>query len=215
MGMLEAGLTVHELGEELAAEAADAVVAVAAADGAAERSCASLREAERRVGILVCGVFFKLRGRGKGKGSGKRGKVGSSKKRVRDGVSSLIELRGAKRRAEVSREVEAACSREGGWGCDWHLSQGMEAQYQHPVPYWSWRPLCPGEWREGTGGGVERVVAKRKRLEIGGGVSREQRMRVLAEASGTFNILLNLGWGRYIGPRPILPVRVEDTSGVT
>ena len=83
------------------------------------------------------------------------------------------------------------------------------------VLYWSWRPLCPGEWREGTGVGEERVVAKRKRLEVGGGISREQRMRVLAEASGTFDTLLNLGWGRYIGPRPVLPERVEDTSGVT
>ena len=41
----------------------------------------------------------------------------------------------------------------------------------------------------------------------------------LAAAAGTLEVLLNLGinlgWGRYIGPRPSLPVRVEGTSGVT
>ena len=127
----------------------------------------------------------------------------------------LIELRGAKRRAEISRDLDMVCAREGGWSNDWAFTQGVVAPYQHPVPYWSWRPLCPGEWREGTGVSVEGALGKRKRLEVSGGTSRGNRMRLLAEASGTFDTLLNLGWGRYIGPRPVLPERVEDTSGVT
>ena len=62
---------------------------------------------------------------------------------------------------------------------------------------------------------MEGALGKRKRLEVRGGTSRGDRMRLLAEASGSFDTLLNLGWGRYIGPRPVLPMRVEDTSGVT
>ena len=52
-------------------------------------------------------------------------------------------------------------------------------------------------------------------VRVRGRASYAERMRVLAEASGTFDVLLNLGWGRYIGPRPIIPQRVEDTTGVT
>ena len=70
LGMLDAGLTAYELGDELAGEAAAAAVAVEAADGSAERSRSLLEEAGRRVGVLVCGMFCRLRGKGKGRGAG-------------------------------------------------------------------------------------------------------------------------------------------------
>ena len=75
--------------------------------------------------------------------------------------------------------------------------------------------FVPGRMEGGTGVSAERCTLDLRSYRIPGGMSREGRMRILAEASGSFNTLLNLGWGRFIGPRPLLPERVEDTSGVT
>ena len=215
LGMLAAGLSAHELGDELAAEAGVAAAAVAAADGAVERSRSLLRDAGRRVGVLVCGMFCRLQGKGKGRGPGRGAGGGKLQGKRRQCEPPLIELRGAERQAYISRTLEAVSAAEGGGSSDWAFGHGLVAQYHNPVPYWSWRPLCPGEWREGTGVNGEGPLAKRRRLLSVGGHSKGDRMRVLAEASGSFGTLLNLGWGRYIGPRPVLPGRVEDTSGVT
>ena len=149
--MLAAGLTAHELGDELAAEAGAAAVAVAAADGAVERSRSLLGDAGRRVGVLVCGMFCRLRGKGKGQGSGRGVGGGKLQGKRRQSEPPLIELRGPERQAYISRTLEAVSAAEGRGGSDWAFGQGVAAQYHHPVPYWSWRPLCPGEWREGTG----------------------------------------------------------------
>ena len=160
----------------------------------------------------MCGMVCRLRGRGSGKGRGK------GKGRVQQGggdrLPEPIELRGAARREQFSRDVEQACAREGGWNREGRYGEGLNP-FPQPVPYWSWRPLCPGEWREGTGVSVEAPREGRIGVRVRGRASYAERMRVLAEASGTFDVLLNLGWGRYIGPRPTIPQRVEDTTGVT
>ena len=103
----------------------------------------------------------------------------------------------------------------GGVECRGRMYGEESNPFPHPVPYWSWRPLCPGEWREGTGVSAEEPREERVGVKVRGRASYGERMRVLAEASGTFNVLLSLGWGRYIGPRPIVPQRVDDTTGVT
>ena len=121
----------------------------------------------------------------------------------------------AARRRQISRGVEEASRAEGEGNREWAFDFGGEAQYPHPVPYWSWRPLCPGEWREGTGVEPEGRVVGASAVRIRERSSYGERMRVLAEASGTFGTLLNLGWGRYIGPRPVLPQGHSDTTGVT
>ena len=126
-----------------------------------------------------------------------------------------MELRGASRPAQISADLDRVCASEGGWSLDWAFRPKVVAPYPHPVPFWSWRPLCPGEWREGTGVSREASKVARFSYRVPQGSSREQRMRTLAEAAGSFNTLLNLGWGRYIGPRPALPRRIEDTSGVS
>ena len=178
-------------------------------------AAAAALEAERRVGVLVCGLFFRLRKgnrprRGEGGGGGK-----GRKRRAED----LVELRGAARKAQISRDLDRVCREEGGWSNDWAFSQGMPYVSPNPVPEWAYRPLCPGEWREGTGVSPEggRVVGSRS-VRLRAGAPYGERMRILAEAAGTFDTLLNLGWGRYIGPRPRLPGRPEegmDDSGVT
>ena len=130
-------------------------------------------------------------------------------------ANELVELRGAERRAQISRELESACAADGGWSMDWAFAQVGGVQNHNPVPFWSWRPLCPGEWREGTGVSVEGGEVSASAHVMRMGASYGERMRTLAAAAGTFGTLLNLGWGRFIGPRPSLPGRVEDTSGVT
>ena len=165
--------------------------------------------------MLVCGMFCRLRGKGKGQGSGRGVGGGKLQGKRRQSEPPLIELRGPERQAYISSTINAVSAAEGRGSSGWAFGQGVAAQFHHPVPYWSWRPLCPGEWREGVGVQGEGTVSKRRRCLPVGGHSKGDRMRVLAEASGTFGVLLNLGWGRYIGPRPILPGRVEETSGVT
>ena len=161
---------------------------------------------------MVCGLFFRLRRKGRVGGGGGRGRgLGVGVKRGFD----LVELRGAERSSQISRDLDAVCAEEGGWSNDWAFAHVAGAQNYNPVPYWSWRPICPWEWREGTGVSVEEGRVEERSHRVRAGVSYGERMRTLAEAAGTFGTLLNLGWGRFIGPRPCLPGRVEDTSGVT
>ena len=76
LDMLEAGLTALHMGEELEEEAQRAAAAVEAAEGATARAVASAKEADKRIGVLVCGMVCRLRGRGSGKGRGKgKGRV--------------------------------------------------------------------------------------------------------------------------------------------
>ena len=129
-------------------------------------------------------------------------------------------MREAARHAQVSRCLDQLCVAEGGWSNDWAFSQGAPYVSPNPVPEWAFRPLCPGEWREGTGVSPEEGdrAVKRRCLRLRPKLSYGERMRTLAEAAGSFNTLLNLGWGRYIGPRPNVPGSVEegrDESGVT
>ena len=175
-----------------------------------------MADAERRLGVLVCGMYFRLRGERKAtRGRGQGGGGGKGRKRR---LEDLVELKGEARREQISRDLSAlsAAEREGEGG--WDAGQGAPLMAPYPVPFWSFRPLYPGEWREGTGVAVEQRVVRRRSLRMHTVYSREERMRVLAEASGSFDTLRNLGWGRYIGPRPVLPGRVEeglDDSGVT
>jgi len=104
---------------------------------------AALLDAGRRAGVLVCGLFCRLRG--KGRACVAKHGMGGKNRGVKRDLDALVELRGAERRVQISRELDAVCVFDGGWSHDWAFGQGVVAPNYNPVPYWSWRPLCPGE----------------------------------------------------------------------
>ena len=119
----------------------------------------------------------------------------------------------AQRRAKLSQDLDTVCASEGGWSNDWAFAHVGGAQNHNPVPYWSWRPLCPGEWRERAGGSEGRGEALATVHLMRPRASYGERMRTLATAAGSFWTLLNLGWGRYIGPKPCMSGRVGERDG--
>ena len=145
-------------------------------------------------------------------------------RRSKEKLDSLVELRGAARRAEVSewlRQTEARERAERGLGPP--IMDHGGSVHAVPVPAWSFRPLLPGEWREVESG----VPVLRPDAEAGGDLvmrrhrlhSRGQRMRVLAEVSGFWDMVQREGGGRFAGRRPYLSMSDVtvgmDVSGVT
>ena len=93
------------MGEELSGEVQEAVGRVAALREETECARRGVRDADRRCGILVCGMFFRLKlGKGR-RPSGPSGGGIQRTRRSREKLDALVELRGAARR-ETTRQAE-------------------------------------------------------------------------------------------------------------
>ena len=181
------GLDVTMMGEELAA-------VVAAAQTAAHTSEERVREAERRVGSMVCGVLMKAMKRkgvsGRAGSGGKGGKWGRKKKGGKGGgtkgkgrmVKGVSTLMGAARREEVRaclRRYERAhpCDM-GAWGIGLDPGPGCPRLFSTGERWAggpSTSPLTPLTLEQGVRG----PIAKRW-------WSKGARLRAMARAAGSF-----------------------------
>ena len=174
-------------------------------------------EARRRVGVLVCGLFFKLREPG-GKGGGGTARGGKGKRgRRREGKGVGFRFEPGKARGEARREeIRAVLERVervevGGATCISLLGGWVSAV---PVPAWSTRALGPGEWREVEPPRVEQHMRVEK-VRLGSRETRTQRLREVAELGAE---LCTSGSNRMYTIKYKCRRRVEDgadVSGVT
>ena len=177
VALLEAGVSEEEMGVDLAAEVREG----AEKEAALLRARRAVQEAERRVGVMVYGLYFKVCAEG-GKRRGGRGmRSGVGGKRGR--VEARRELRGKERMAEVSEAMrnEEMLERRARGGVVAALDDGNWVCAQ-PVPCWASRQLRPGEWREREGEGG---MLKRQKLRASGTYfTKRARISAIAEAAG-------------------------------